>query len=439
MPASPLDRLPFLVAHPVRSAEIAADPADRLGRTEHALELAAVTVGVLVLGWDRTRNAGSSGPQAWHRAMESKGVTLGGWVTLLLWARKEMTRIADDPVARPIALAAREAAPRLEAFTPQRNRHAHGGTPRLRSEVVAAGDDLQARLALVIEDLAPLGAITVGLVLGCSKVADGYACQVQDLRGSDELSPSRRLVSGQPYDAGDVIAFAGESLGTSVLLSPYCRWHRCSECGRDELFYLHKKSKNKNHHYSFTTGHRLDVKEDGKVARPVRHAAFGMEPIGSRRAFAARGWRARWPDLASPGRRVLSRALDTTAVLALGLFGGATATVLGGPAWLALLLGFVLAASYEPLAVAVGPQPRVTPGKRLLRLQPISAFDRRPLGRADAFRRAAWIDLQLLVPPLLVRNLTWLFADPARQCRHDRAAASVVVVGLFGSGAGQRT
>ena len=39
------------------------------------------------------------------------------------------------------------------------------------------------------------------------------------------------------------------------------------------------------------------------------------------------------------------------------------------------------------------------------------------------------VDAQILFPPLAVRNLAWLLWDPARQCLHDRAAASIVVAG----------
>jgi len=68
-------------------------------------------------------------------------------------------------------------------------------------------------------------------------------------------------------------------------------------------------------------------------------------------------------------------------------------------------------------------------GKRLLRIEPVSVWDSRALSRADGLRRALVVDAQILFPPLAVRNLAWLLWDPARQCLHDRAAASIVVAG----------
>jgi hypothetical protein len=68
-------------------------------------------------------------------------------------------------------------------------------------------------------------------------------------------------------------------------------------------------------------------------------------------------------------------------------------------------------------------------GKRLTRIEPISAWDSRALGRADALRRALVADAQLLFPPLAIRNLAWVLWDPARQCLHDRVARSIVITG----------
>jgi hypothetical protein len=59
----------------------------------------------------------------------------------------------------------------------------------------------------------------------------------------------------------------------------------------------------------------------------------------------------------------------------------------------------------------------------------ISIWDGRALGRADRLRRALFADAQILFPPLAVRNLAWVLWDPARQCLHDRKAASIVIAG----------
>lgn len=87
-----------------------------------------------------------------------------------------------------------------------------------------------------------------------------------------------------------------------------------------------------------------------------------------------------------------------------------------------LLVALPLALLYEPLTDG-------TPGKRLLRIEPVSVWDSRALGRADGLRRALAVDVQILFPPLAIRNLDWLLWDPARQCWHDRVTASIIVAG----------
>jgi hypothetical protein len=69
-----------------------------------------------------------------------------------------------------------------------------------------------------------------------------------------------------------------------------------------------------------------------------------------------------------------------------------------------------------------------------MRIEPISVWDGRALTRGDTLRRALFADLQLLFPPFAVRNLAWVLWDPARQCLHDRKAASIVIAGRTRSG-----
>jgi hypothetical protein len=56
------------------------------------------------------------------------------------------------------------------------------------------------------------------------------------------------------------------------------------------------------------------------------------------------------------------------------------------------------------------------------------------INRADTLRRALFTDAQILFPPLAVRNLAWVLWDPARQCLHDRRAASIVITGRTRTG-----
>jgi uncharacterized RDD family membrane protein YckC len=150
-----------------------------------------------------------------------------------------------------------------------------------------------------------------------------------------------------------------------------------------------------------------------------------MVSVGSRRSAASSGWRVNWAALASRPRRLVSRLIDLAVVI---LIAGITWFICRSAhvlPWPSAGIAVGLAALYEPAAILVDG----TVGKRLMRIEPISAWDVRPLGRADALRRALVVDAQLLFPPLVIRNLAWMLWDPARQCLHDRVAKSIVIDG----------
>jgi len=150
-----------------------------------------------------------------------------------------------------------------------------------------------------------------------------------------------------------------------------------------------------------------------------------MEPRGAVRSAAASRWRATWADLASRPRRLNARLFDVSLAAALAAAGWLVATAAGSPLLASAAVVLVLVLAYEPVTAMTGG----TPGKRLLRIEPISIWGGRPLGRADTLRRAMFADLQILFPPLAVRNLAWILWDPARQCLHDRLAACIVIGG----------
>lgn len=148
-------------------------------------------------------------------------------------------------------------------------------------------------------------------------------------------------------------------------------------------------------------------------------------PTGSVRSAAASGWRATWADLASRPRRLVARLVDLSLAAALAAAGWLIATAAGLPLIGTAAVAVALGLAYEPLTAMTGR----TPGKRLVRIEPISDWDSRALGRADTLRRALFADLQILFPPLAVRNLAWLLWDPARQCLHDRLTTCIVIAG----------
>jgi uncharacterized RDD family membrane protein YckC len=152
-------------------------------------------------------------------------------------------------------------------------------------------------------------------------------------------------------------------------------------------------------------------------------SAGTMPPLSSVKAAASSGWRATWADVASRSRRIAARLVDLLPFVVLAFLGWIAGEGLGLPLWETAASAILLGCLYEPLTELNGG----TVGKRLAKIEPISTWTGRALSPGDLLRRAIFVDLQLLFPPLAVRNLAWILWDPARQCLHDRKAKSIVV------------
>jgi hypothetical protein len=99
-----LERYPFPLAYPARALTTARDPADHLDRAAHFVEMSAVTVGILVLGWCRTRAISLQAAARWQQSLDGKGASLGGWIVLLRGAEGVLAEHPNDPVARSVRL-----------------------------------------------------------------------------------------------------------------------------------------------------------------------------------------------------------------------------------------------------------------------------------------------------------------------------------------------
>lgn len=426
MNGNQLDKYPFPIAYPARLLSIAENPADQIDDAQNFVELTAVTLGVLALGWCQAQAICPDGVRNWEKKLDPSGITLGTWTTMIRSAVKSMRDWPHDPLARAIRLAADAALPALENYGPLRNVYAHGGKPRLRPDREAAMDELGAGASAILDAVAPLTHVRLGQIVSCRTRGSSYVTHLEVLAGPAEPFPSRSLSSPVPFDEASVLAYHGTSLDFAVDLTPYCVWQRCPVCNRHELFYLHRRKKSKDFYFSFSTGHELI--RAGSTARPAarRPAALGMPPLGSKRASAASSWRANWADLASRPRRIAARLVDIALTAVAAATGYIVARAAGVPVQIsAAAVALPLALLYEPLIALTGG----TPGKRVTRIEAVSVWDGRKLGRPDTIRRALTASGQLLWPPLILRNLAWLLWDPARQCLHDRVADSIVIAG----------
>jgi RDD family len=421
-----LDRYPFPIACPARLLAIADDPADRLDKALHFVELTATTLAIMALGWCQANSLSPDGVVQWEKKLEPFGITLGTWIAVSRSASKVMAASPHDPLARAIRLSAEAALRGMETYNPTRNVYAHGGKPRLRSDQDAAVSELDSGVSAILDGIEPLTHTQFGLIRDCQPSGTSYEASVDLLSGYVEPFPIRRVRSPVCYEQGTVIAYHQGSLEFAVDLTPFCVWQTCPACHRDELFYLHQRKKRRRYYFSFSTGHQLILRGDIAEKAPRYATTLRTEPLGSVRAAAVSGWRASWADLASRSRRLAARAIDLVCAGGLAAVGWLLASVIGAlPPVPAAAIAVFLGAAYEPVTVLTGG----TPGKRLLRIEPISIWDGRALGRADNLRRALLANAQVLFPPLAVRNLAWLLYDPARQCLHDRRAASIVIDG----------
>ncbi|MBP2705530.1 RDD family protein [Microbispora sp. RL4-1S] len=420
-----LHEYPFPIAYPARLFEIADGPADRLGKAQHFLELVATFLGVLALAWCRENSVEPGGVKQWQRKLEPSGITLGAWNAAARAAGKLMARAERDPVARIVSAAAGAAADGLDRYGERRNVYAHGGMPRLRPDQEEAVAEMGRTVSALLDRVQPLTELRIGVIRSGRAGSDGYIVELDVMTGYAEPFQISRMRSSREFEKGTVVAYHDSTLDHAIDLSPYSIWHKCPECGRPELFYLHQRRKNRSSYLSFSTGHRLTMRKDVIADAGTSITALRLEPVGSTRSRASTGWRAIWADLAPRGRRISARTADLVIAVGVAVALARGGSLLGLTAWQATLAGFVTLNLYEPLSTLSGG----SPGKRLARIEPISVWDARALNHADALRRALLFDLQFVFPPLAIRNLAWLIWDPARQCLHDRGARAIVVRG----------
>jgi len=297
-----------------RLAMIASDPADRLDKTAHFVELAATILSILTLAWYQNSTPDSAELRKWEKKLEPFGVTLGAWIAVVKSARTELAKERHNPVARVIRLSCDAAYPGLKTFNPVRNTYAHGGKPRLPGDQEKAAVNLATVVSVILDAIEPLTHIRLGVVRDCREQGNSWQVSLDIMTGPAEPFRTQRMRATSPYEKEAVIAFHGNTLSSAITLAPFCTWAKCPECDREELFYLHQRRRRRNSYFSFSTGHERSVRGESvqRARQPV--VALRMEPTGSVRSAASSGWRANWASLASRPRRLASRLVDLTLV-----------------------------------------------------------------------------------------------------------------------------
>lgn len=162
------------------------------------MELTAVTLGVLALGWCQTHTICPDGVRNWENKLDPYGIALGTWLTMIRSAVKAMKDQPHDPIARAIRLAANAALPALESYNPIRNVYSHGGKPRLRADRETAMKELGPGVSAILDGLAPLTHVRLGRIVSCRARGSSYLADVDVLAGPAEPFPSRRISSQFP-------------------------------------------------------------------------------------------------------------------------------------------------------------------------------------------------------------------------------------------------
>lgn len=414
-----LDRYPFPIANAAQAYEHA-EGGERLQRLGILAETIAVTLGVLALGWCRTREIKPGGLRNWEKRLASGGVSLGTWDGALSAAAKEMARVHDDPLTTALHGAITGALPGLRQYMPVRNRYAHGGFPQERDDQEVDEERLHGGVSLLLDRLSPLQQIDLARVRKTYEDAEGV--RVTELEHLTGLPPFRirRLRLSIEVQPKTVLAYRGPR--SMIELTPYASWLRCS-CRRNELFYLHQRKKDEDFYFGFATGHEISRRGDALKRAGEVSVGLGMGAPSATEAKSRQGWRAAWAPLASIPARLTARLIDSAIAATLSAASLQLTALFEVTGWGSVAAVVLPALLYEPVATWNGP----SPGKRLLRIEPISVWSSRGLGRGDALRRAFLAAPQLLLPPLAMHNLAWLLGDPARQCWHDRRAHTIVI------------
>lgn len=248
MVAGRLERYPFPLAYPAHAITTARTAEDRLVKAQHFIELTAVTLGILTLAWCRDHGVVPDAVQKWEDAVERRGLALGGWITLLQSARPALVIDQVDPLGRSIGLAIDGAWDRLN--TPTRNQFAHGGRPQVRGEVDEAATQLVDRASTILDSIESLSTVRIAAVRDCAPLrGGGVEVDLDVFTGYAETPAPQRLRSRRSFPTGGVLAYQTGQLESAADLTPYCLYQKCLVCGRDELFYLTKRSKTRSDHF----------------------------------------------------------------------------------------------------------------------------------------------------------------------------------------------
>ena len=194
-------------------------------------------VATLTLAWCRDHDALPEAVQKWEDAVERRGLSLGGWISLLQSARKPLVQDQLDPLRRSIGLAIDGGWEPLSKFTPTRNQFAHGGRPQVRGEVEKAATDLDHRASTILDAIESMTSVRVAVVEDSIALPGGkFDVDLDVFTGYAEIPTPQRLRSARPFPAGAVIAYKTGQLQYAADLTPYCLHRKCLVCGRDELF-----------------------------------------------------------------------------------------------------------------------------------------------------------------------------------------------------------
>jgi hypothetical protein len=197
--------------------------------------------------------------------------------------------------------------------------------------------------------------VRIAVVKDCIARPGGpFAIDLDVLTGFNEVPKRQQERSPKSLRTGAVVAYSPGRLEVAADLTPYCIYHQCPKCGRDELFYLTKRKRNRSDHFAFATGHELRLKPDQTAEAAAPLATLGMEPLSARRTESAQGWRASWADLAPRSSRLAARSFDVAFIAAIGVLLAALLSTVGLGSAPTIVIAVVVALAYEPVAALRG-------------------------------------------------------------------------------------
>jgi hypothetical protein len=222
-------------------------------------ETAITMLGIVGMSFLSQRNLERDESREWHRGFARGGVALGTWLKAAN-AGARAARESDEPLGGlAAALATNSPLNRvLDEFLHERNEQAHGAGPRSPHEYELRILELQERLFIALDELAPLARSEWFVVssLHWSSETGTFTLLGRLLMGDHPDFPRWEAERPAPVDNDVVFARLGD---LDLSLAGFCQIRACPTCLNEELYYPDRVRGSMARVRSLDRGHQTEL------------------------------------------------------------------------------------------------------------------------------------------------------------------------------------